>query len=231
MKITVIHGQSHKGSTYNIAKMLYDKLEGDVTEFFLPRDFSSFCVGCNSCFKKSEKLCSHYESLQPITSAIDNADIIIFASPVYVYHVTAAMKTLLDHYGYRWMIHRPEESMFRKQVVCISTAAGGGMKETTKDIADSTFFWGVAKTYRIGFAVREVTWNDVNENIKEKIKKQIYSLANKIKKDYGNIKPSIKTKMLFYLMRKLHQKKKITENDYNYWKEKGWLDNKRPWIK
>ena len=61
MKITVIHGQSHKGSTYNIAKMLYDKLEGDVTEFFLPRDFSSFCVGCNSCFKKSEKLCPHYE--------------------------------------------------------------------------------------------------------------------------------------------------------------------------
>lgn len=231
MKITVIHGQSHKGSTYNIAKMLYDKLEGDVTEFFLPRDFSSFCVGCNSCFKKSEKLCPHYESLNPITSAIDNADVIIFASPVYVYHVTAAMKTLLDHYGYRWMIHRPEESMFRKQVVCISTAAGGGMKETTKDIADSTFFWGVAKTYRIGFAVREVTWNDVNENIKEKIKKQIYSLANKIKKDYGNIKPSIKTKMLFYLMRKLHQKKKITENDYNYCKEKGWLDNKRPWIK
>ena len=231
MKITVIHGQSHKGSTYNIAKMLYDKLEGDVTEFFLPRDFSSFCVGCSSCFKKSEKLCPHYESLQPITSAIDNADIIIFASPVYVYHVTAAMKTLLDHYGYRWMIHRPEESMFRKQVVCISTAAGGGMKETTKDIADSTFFWGVAKTYRIGFAVREVTWNDVNENIKEKIKKQIYSLANKIKKDYSNIKPYIKTKMLFYLMRKLHQKKKITENDYNYWKEKGWLDSKRPWIK
>ena len=139
------------------------------------------------------------------------------------------MKTLLDHYGYRWMIHRPEESMFRKQVVCISTAAGGGMKETTKDIADSTFFWGVAKTYKIGFAVREVTWNDVNEDIKEKIRKQIYSLANKIKKDYGHIKPSIKTKMLFYLMRKLHQKKKISENDYNYWQEKGWIDDKRPW--
>ena len=229
MKITVIHGQNHKGSTYNAAKMLYDKLDADVTEFFLPRDFNSFCVGCNNCFKKSEKLCPHYEALSPITSAIDNADIIIFASPVYVYHVTAAMKTLLDHYGYRWMIHRPEESMFRKQVVCISTAAGGGMKETTKDIADSTFFWGVAKTYKIGFAVREVTWNDVNEDIKEKIRKQIYSLANKIKKDYGNIKLSIKTKMLFYLMRKLHQKKKITENDYNYWKEKGWLKDKRPW--
>ncbi len=39
MKITVIHGQSHKGSTYHIAKQLCDKLGGEVTEFFLPKDF------------------------------------------------------------------------------------------------------------------------------------------------------------------------------------------------
>ena len=43
MKITVIHGQSHKGSTYNIAKQLCDKLGGEVTEFFLPTDFDCFC--------------------------------------------------------------------------------------------------------------------------------------------------------------------------------------------
>lgn len=35
-----------------------------------------------------------------------------------------SMKAFLDHYGYRWMVHRPEEKMFRKQAVCISTAAG-----------------------------------------------------------------------------------------------------------
>ena len=33
MKITILHGQSHKGSTYHIARMLADKLEGEVTEF------------------------------------------------------------------------------------------------------------------------------------------------------------------------------------------------------
>ena len=42
------------------------------------------------------------------------ADLIILASPVYVYHVTGAMKALLDHYGYMWMAHRPEEAMFKK---------------------------------------------------------------------------------------------------------------------
>ncbi|WP_330622027.1 hypothetical protein [Anaerostipes sp. Marseille-Q3525] len=28
MKITIIHGQSHKGSTYHISKILADKLDG-----------------------------------------------------------------------------------------------------------------------------------------------------------------------------------------------------------
>lgn len=57
MHITIIHGQSHKGSTYHIARMLAEKLQGDITEFFLPRDFGFFCVGCTSCFGKSETLC------------------------------------------------------------------------------------------------------------------------------------------------------------------------------
>ena len=48
MKIAVIHGQSHKGSTYNVAKELCDKLGGEVTEFFLPRDFDGVCRGCGA---------------------------------------------------------------------------------------------------------------------------------------------------------------------------------------
>ena len=97
MKIPSIHGQSHRGSTSHIAKMLAEKLQGEITEFFLPRDFGSLCTGCTNCFAKSETLCPHYEKLKPITEAIDNADVIILASPVYVYHVTGAMKVCLDH--------------------------------------------------------------------------------------------------------------------------------------
>ena len=42
MRIVVLHGQSHKGSTYHLAKLFCDKLGGEVTEFFLPRDFGAF---------------------------------------------------------------------------------------------------------------------------------------------------------------------------------------------
>lgn len=230
MKITIIHGQSHKGSTYHIAKMLSEKLEGEVTEFFLPRDFNSFCVGCTTCFGKSEILCPHYEKLKPITEAIDNADVLILASPVYVYHVTGAMKVFLDHYGYRWMVHRPEERMFRKQAVCISTAAGGGMKSTNKDMADSTFFWGIAKTYKYGIGVRAVSWDGVSDKIKNDIEKKTTALAQKIQKNDGNIKPSIKVKAFFYIMRWVH-KNSWSEVDKNYWHKKGWTDKERPWKK
>lgn len=64
MKIAVINGQNHKGSTYHIGKQVSDKLGGEVTEFFLPRDFGDFCVGCTQCFLKSETLCPHYERLK-----------------------------------------------------------------------------------------------------------------------------------------------------------------------
>ena len=228
MKITIIHGQSHRGSTYHIAKMLAEKLKGEIAEFFLPREFSSLCIGCTNCFAKSETLYPHYEKLKPITEAIDNADVIILASPVYVYHVTGAMKVFLDHYGYRWLVHRPEESMFSKQAVCISTAAGGGMKSTNKDMADSTFYWGVAKTYKYGVGVREVSWNRVNDKIKNKIEKKTTSLAKRIRKNYCSVKPSIKTKAFFSVMR-LVQKNGWNETDSNYWHEKGWTGKKRPW--
>lgn len=228
MKTVIIHGQNHKGSTYHIAKMLADKVGGKIIEFFLPKDFGEFCIGCTACFTKSETLCPHHEKLKKITEAMDAADLIILASPVYVYHVTGAMKAFLDHYGYRFMVHRPEESMFRKQAVCISTAAGAGMKSTNKDMADSTFFWGIAKTYRYGAAVRETSWNRVNDKIKKRIDKKTDSLARTILKKHEKVKPSIKTKAFFHIVRMI-QKNGWCEVDVAYWKVKGWSDKKRPW--
>lgn len=228
MKITIIHGQNHKGSAYHIARMLAEELNGEITEFFLPKDFDDFCTGCTACFAETETKCPHYDKLKPITQAMDKADVILFASPVYVYHATGAMKAFLDHYGYRWMVHRPEESMFSKQAVCISTAAGAGMKRTNQDMADSAFFWGIAKTYQYGIAVAETSWARVAEKKKQRIKKKISALARKIKKNQEKVKPSMKTKAFFYVMR-LMQKKGWNEADVSYWKAKGWAEKKRPW--
>lgn len=227
MKITVIHGQSHKGSTYNVTKELCDKLHGEVAEFFLPKDFDGFCKGCTACFTKAEK-CPDHKKLKPITDAMDSADVIIFASPVYVMHATGAMKAFLDHYGYRYMVHRPEESMFRKQAVCIATAAGAGMKSTIKDMADSAFYWGIAKTYKLGIAVMETDWEKVKPSIKKRIDKKTTVLARTISKRADRVKPGVKTRAFFAMMA-LMQRNGFNPADKEYWQEKGWTKGRRPW--
>ena len=67
MKIVMIHGQNHKGSTYNIGRKIADKIgTEEIVEFFLPKDLNHFCRGCYACIddvtkcpflKKKIKLC------------------------------------------------------------------------------------------------------------------------------------------------------------------------------
>ena len=228
MKTVIIHGQSHKGSTYHIARMVAEKIGGEITEFFLPRDFGEFCVGCTNCFVESETKCPHYEKLKPITDVMDAADVIILASPVYAYHASGAMKAFLDHLAYRWMVHSPEGAMFQKQGVCISTAAGAGTKSANKDMMDSLFFWGVAKRYQFGMPVAATDWESISAKKMAKIEKTTSRIAGKIAKNAGKVKPGIKTKGLFFVMH-LMQKNGYNPRDVKYWKERGWTEKNRPW--
>lgn len=228
IKVVIIHGQNHKGSTYHVARELAQKIGGETTEFFLPKDFGEFCVGCNTCFSSTEKRCPHYAKLAPLTKAMDEADVIVLASPVYVYHASGAMKAFLDHYGYRWMVHSPEGSMFRKQGVCICTAAGAGMRSTLKDMADSLFFWGVARVYRYGVGVAAVNWDGVSPKKKAAIGKATTRMADKIVRRSARVTPGIKTRAVFFAMR-IMQRNGFNPRDVEHWKQHGWTEGKRPW--
>ena len=230
MKALIISGTNHKGSTYSIGRMLAEKVTKpeNISEVFLPRDFDEFCCGCTNCFVKGEDKCPHYEKLRPITEKTDAADLIILTSPVYVYHATGQMKALLDHYGYRWMAHRPDERMFRKQAVVVSTAAGAGVKSALKDMADSTFFWGIPRTYKLGKPIRAVSWEAVTPKMKQAFEKQTDSLAEKIKRNAGKKSVPLKTAAFFRLMAMI-QKNGWNEADKKYWTDKGWTSGKKPW--
>lgn len=159
---------------------------------------------------------------------MDEADLIVLASPVYVLHATGSMKTFLDHCAYRFMVHRPVASMFHKQAVILSTAAGGGMKSTNKDMADSTFFWGIAKTYQYGEKLYASCWEDVSDKKKKKIDQKLIKIARQVQKNAGKVRPSLKTKMCFYLMRFM-QIRGLNEKDLTYWQANGWTKKVRPW--
>ena len=59
MKIVMIHGQNHKGSSYHIGRMIANKIGGedDVIEFFLPRDLNHFY----DTYILHEGICSYEE--------------------------------------------------------------------------------------------------------------------------------------------------------------------------
>lgn len=232
MKITLIYGTERKGSTYNIAQLFLNRLrdeKSDVTEIFLPKDMPHFCKGCSMCFMKGEEYCPDYEQVNKIRIALEKADLLIFASPVYVYHTTGQMKALLDHFGYQWMVHRPNKAMFGKIALVISTAAGAGMKSTNKDIADSLTFWGIARIFRYGKGVAAIDWNSVSDDKKSAIYKDVDKISSKIIKKFKNVTPSIKVKALFYAMRIAQKRGGFNKTDVEYWKEQGWLGSLRPW--
>lgn len=141
MKVAVIHGQAHKGSTYNVTRSLLDQLnceEADIMEFQV--NGMGQCMGCFSCILKDEERCPHRAQVEPIILAMEEADVIVVESPNYVMGMTGQLKSFFDHLGYRWMAHRPNGEMRKKIAVAISTTAGSGAKKATKDIA-TQFMW------------------------------------------------------------------------------------------
>lgn len=229
MKIVMIHGQNHQGSTCMIARKLAEKVGGETKEFFLPRDFDQPCRGCYTCFQTELSKCPHYRELEPLEQAILEADLLIFDSPVYVYHASGQMMSFLDHFGTWWMVHRPRPEMSRKQAVAISTAAGGGMKSACRDMADSLEMWGVRRVYRLGVGVQAARPAEIPEGIRKSIDKKTDTLARKIRENTGKQGYNLRAKMWFALMRIAHKHFPPSEPDYGYWETRGWHGKGRPW--
>ncbi len=154
---------------------------------------------------------------------MDEADLIVFASPCYVMNMSGQMKALMDHIGYRYMSHRPEPSMFRKQGLVLSTAAGAGAGKTTKAIAENLFFWGVAKIYRFGISVRAADFEHIPDRRIRKIQRKINLIVDKIKKNTGRAKPGIKTKLMFSIMKLGQKNNEWNPTDREHWIRHGWL--------
>jgi multimeric flavodoxin WrbA len=232
MKTVIIYGIEHKGSTYNVVQLFKKQLnigENDVTEFFLPKDMPHFCIGCNNCFMKGEEFCPHQGYVTPIKEAIWNAELVILASPVYVFHVTGQMKAFLDHLAFQFMAHRPNKTMFSKTALVVSTAGGGGIRSAIKDMTGNLTFWGMSRIFTFGFGVYAAKWEDVTEKRKIKIERKVKKIANNIKSKMHKSKPGLKTKGLFYIFRMMQKKFELIPRDKEHWKKHGWLEKTRPW--
>lgn len=166
-----------------------------------------------------------------IEKAMLEADLLVFTSPAYVFHATGAMKTMLDHFGYRWMPHRPARA------VIITQCLGAGGKSAEKDIKHSLSWWGIGSIRALSFKLMsEVVWDNIPENKRAKMTEKLVKLAKQMRKtDYSRpARTGFKAKMKFYMVRMLQKKlgrQDFDYTDYKYWLNNGWTGSVRPWKK
>jgi len=231
MKVLTILGTSHKGNTRAVVDLFLNEFKDSKTEFdeiILPNDFDKFCYGCANCILKGEDTCPHHNEVKNIVERIEKADLIILATPVFVGSCSSSMKALLDHLAYMWLVHRPNEKMFNKVGLIITSAGGSGVKNTVKLLKSNLFYLGIPNIYNYGVTTMKMGGNYVDYKKKDKIKKQVSKKANKVKKALVKRKVTLKTKFFFQLF-KMTQKNGWNKTDVDYWKKKGWLNGKKPY--
>lgn len=232
MKLTVIHGQTHQGSTYHLAHLLMERFQEpvEVSEFFLPQALPHFCLGCYRCIEE-EQACPFYKEKQVILQSIQDCDLMIFTTPTYCMRASAPMKSFIDLTFTNWFPHKPKPWMFQKKAVILSTSAGTGTKHAIKDIATCLFYWGVPYIRSYGQSIQAMNWEGVAEKKKKKLQNDMANLARKIER-VDAVHVGIKTKVYFELMRAMQKANwGSSPIEKQYWEEQGWLGRHRPWKK
>ena len=229
MKICAVYGTERRGCTWHIAQEVLSRLpEAEVTEFFLPRDCPEACISCFRCFE-GENRCCQSPGAGRILEAMLAADVILLTSPVYALHVGGPMKTFLDHYCGMWMVHKPNREMFHKRGLVIAAASGPVYRAALREMKDSLDFWGVARTYTMGFALMEISWDRLSAKLKRKIARRAEQTAAKLGRGVSG--PGPKVWFLFHTMRLAQKYAWPDSPDAKWWREHGWLGRKRPWKK
>lgn len=100
-KIMILNGAGKKkGNTSALIDAFREGAAGsEITEFYLQTMNIRGCLDCGGCGRKekgSAEPCVQKDDMQQIYAALRDADVIVFASPVYFWDITGTLKTAID---------------------------------------------------------------------------------------------------------------------------------------
>lgn len=146
MKVLILNGSPRKGNTLTAIKAIRKGLEArpdaaeiEVTQIDAAGKEIIPCKACNACGCMSR--CIFADDSPEINAAVEEADAIIFATPVYWWGVTAQLKLVIDKFYARASkfgegkkiatvvigeaeLEDPEYEIIQKQIRCISEYLG-----------------------------------------------------------------------------------------------------------
>lgn len=99
MKIAVFNGSPRKGNTAAMVQAFREGAEAAghvVEEYQVGRMKIAGCLACEYCHTKGEGNCIQKDDLEKILPAYREADMVVFASPIYYFTMTAQMEAAIQ---------------------------------------------------------------------------------------------------------------------------------------
>ena len=108
-KILVLAGSPRKnGNTDRLVGSFIEGARGNHTiEVISVSDYKvNPCIGCNACFGREGHECFQKDDMALIYPKLKDAEVVIIASPVYFYGISAQLKAVVDR------LHTPMRNNF-----------------------------------------------------------------------------------------------------------------------
>ena len=122
MNILILSGSPRRdGNTEQLVEAFAKgAVEHHYVEIVSVRDYAVRpCLGCNACFISRNNTCAQKDDIPIIYEKMSQADMLVIASPVYFYGISAQLKAVIDRF------HNPIRDSFhiKKMALLLSGAA------------------------------------------------------------------------------------------------------------
>ena len=175
MKILILNGSPHKdGNTAYMVSRIKEKLKGEIEEIYLYDENIKPCIDCKYCWKQEG--CCIKDGMEKVYK--DDYDILILASPVYMYNMTPPMFNMVTRLNWIWSnrYFLKKKIEFKKKIGILVLAGGGtGEPKHALDTAKLVFKFlnadfDMEKDYIYSLHTNEIPAKE-DKQIEEMIKK------------------------------------------------------------
>jgi len=119
--LTILGSPRAKGNTAHILNQYvlgiqHADSEAEINHIFLQNKNIKNCIGCNSCQRVGA--CVLQDDMNDIHPLIKNADVLVLATPVFVFNMTAQLKGFLDR------LYAVDKELFKEKKIVLLTTYG-----------------------------------------------------------------------------------------------------------
>lgn len=156
MKVLAISGSPH-GAKGNTEQILQPFLEGareagaETEVIYLKDKKINHCRGCFTCWTKTPGVCVHKDDVPGILEKLREAEVVVYATPLYVFTVSGLMKDFMDRVipmAQPYIIRRGEHYIHPPRYPPVSDGPGKVVLISNSGYPERHHFSGLEETFR-----------------------------------------------------------------------------------